>query len=173
MFKRIIASLTLAMLLLATSSQAQDSPNASVSRNLQGRWEMVAGVNQGQELSDSEVEGTYLTVTNNTIVTYDRDQQQRYRAIFRIDELKKPMQITMTSVPQTAPTNNLKTEDQVDNTVVAGIMKFDGESRWTLCYALPGADRPDEFQSPKGSKIMLFTLEKQQGDPVPNVGVKD
>ncbi len=148
---------------------AQDDVDDNAAKKLQGRWEITGGFNQGRELTEPEVAGTYVTVTANKIVTFDRNQQQTYQAIFRIDEDEDPIEITMTSVPVNPPANELKTEDQVINAVAQGILKFDGKSKWTLCYALPETDRPKKFQSPEGSKIMLFTLERKQVGQIPAV----
>ncbi|TWU06327.1 TIGR03067 domain-containing protein [Stieleria varia] len=159
---------------VATAQEAkQEAKRDSISSKLQGRWEIVGGVNQGRDLSAAELDGTYVTVARNTIITFDRQDKQRYRAVFRLDESMSPIHITMTSVPEHPPSNELKSVDQVDNAIALGILKFDGQRKWTLCYALPGTDRPEKFESPKGSKVMLFMLEKKQGDPVPSLKETD
>jgi len=141
-------------------SPATDSPSSL----LQGRWEIVGGVNQGLELTPIEVAGTYVTVTTNSIVTFDANSHQRYRAVFILDATKKPIEITMTALPSD-PTTEKKTVKQKTespaNDVAAGILKFDGAEKWVLCYSLPGADRPTEFKSTGSSKTMLFILERK------------
>ncbi|MGB7344965.1 MAG: TIGR03067 domain-containing protein, partial [Pirellulaceae bacterium] len=144
------------LFVLQLCASAEDKPNDTAIEQLQGRWEIVAGVSQGREMSEAEVDGTYVTITTNKITTYDRDERQRYRAIFRIDESKKPMHITMTAVEKNAPTNKLKLADRITNAVSSGVLRFDGQGKWQLCYALPGFDRPEKFESPVGSKNMLF-----------------
>ncbi|WP_372899353.1 TIGR03067 domain-containing protein [Stieleria sp.] len=152
----------------AEEKPAREKPNDTLTEKLQGRWEVVSGVNQGRELSELEVEGTYVTISINRIVTYDRDDQQRFRAVFRIDSSTKPAKITMTSVPQLARPSEIDPPPKPDTAVAEGIIRFDNDHRWTLCYALNGADRPKDFQSPKGSKNMLLTLERNPGDPTPD-----
>jgi uncharacterized protein (TIGR03067 family) len=131
-------------------------------------------MNQGRELSEVELKGTYVTVTTNTIVTYDRDEQARYQAVFTIDEDKKPVHITMRTIAENASTSPTAANrgEGADAATASGILKFEGDDKWVLCYALPGADRPKKFESPVGSKIMMFTLEKDQGDPIPVLSVK-
>lgn len=46
-------------------------------------------------------------------------------------------------------------------TMSFGILQFEEEDEFEICYALPGAERPKKFESPKGSKIMLFEVEKK------------
>ncbi|QDT02020.1 hypothetical protein K227x_03910 [Rubripirellula lacrimiformis] len=162
-----LAALTLTLPVDFASADEGEHKNAQ--QRLQGRWEIVGGTNQGRELSEAEVSGTYVTITTNSIVTYDRSNQARYQAVFTVDEDKDPMHITMRTVAENAPTRP-KAGDPLESdevTTAAGIFKFDGQSKWVLCYALPGADRPTKFQSPDGSRTMLFLLEKKQGDPIP------
>jgi len=151
-------------ILISTACFAESPAKDSTSLLLQGRWEIVAGVNQGRELTPTELAGTYVTVTTNSIVTFDVTDQQRYRAVFVLDDTKMPIEITMTSL-SSDPTTEKKTikqkTDSPANDVATGILKFDGDEKWVLCYALPGADRPTEFKSAAGSKTMLFVLERK------------
>ena len=157
-------------------ASADDKSSDTANERMQGRWQIVDGVNQGCELSKHELDGSTVSVTANLIVTYDRDQQQRFQAVFTVDDSQDPMHISMTSVPETARPSEVARDkqdgasEQSQKMAAPGIIKFDGKNRWVLCYALPGGERPTEFKSPKGSKIMLFTLQKDQGDPVPGLG---
>ncbi|MCA9134765.1 MAG: hypothetical protein KDA45_16470, partial [Planctomycetales bacterium] len=76
----------------------------TAAQRLQGRWEVVRGVNQGKELTAAQLQDTYVTIATNTIVTYDRDQNERFKAVFTIDESKRPMEINMRTVLPNAPT---------------------------------------------------------------------
>lgn len=152
---------------------AEDPKKIDVEDRLQGRWELVAGVNQGRKLAPAELAGTYVTVATNTIATYDRNQKQRFNAVFSVDAEKTPVEITMTTVPEGAPTNSPGEPVTVTEQIASGILKFSSEDKWTLCYALPGADRPKNFKSPRGSKILLFEFVRSQGDPVPEASTID
>jgi len=158
-------SIALSFLLSVAGIGFADSPaSGSTSLLLQGRWEIVGGVNQGRELTPTELARTYVTVTTNTFVTFDANEQQRYRAVFTLDETKKPVEITMTSLSSDPTTEEKAVKQQTEspaNAVATGILKFDGEEKWILCYALPGADRPTEFKSTAGSMTMLFVLERK------------
>ncbi len=171
--RRPFIAITLAVLSL-TSASAQDQARETASEKtaqeekttqekLEGRWEIVAGVNQGQKLSKADVTGTYVTFKTNTIVTYDRNDLARYRAVFTLDEEKNPTQINMRTVTEDAPTvaADASTEEASNELAAAGILRFDSEMKCTLCYTLPGSDRPSKFESRKGSKTMLFTLERK------------
>ena len=161
----ICNSITFSILLSTVGFALAESPATdSTSISLQGRWEIVGGINQGRELTPSELARTYVTVTTNTMVMFDANEQQRYRAVFTLDETKKPVEITMTSLSSDPTTEEKAVKQQTEspaNAVATGILKFDGEEKWILCYALPGADRPTEFKSTAGSMRMLFVLERK------------
>ncbi|QEG00641.1 hypothetical protein Mal15_47120 [Stieleria maiorica] len=150
-------------------TSAEESADETITEKLQGRWEVVEAVNQGRPLPEVEVSGTYVTIAINRIVTYDRDDRQRFRAVFRVDSSTNPVQITMTSVPKLARPSEIDPPPKPDEAVAPGILRFDNEHQWTLCYAVGDAERPTKFDSPKGSKNMLMTLRRRPGDPVPDV----
>ena len=147
---------------------AGDDSKRSIDVQIQGRWEIVAGVNQGRELPLAAVEGNYVAVKDNLVATFDSQENQRYKATIIIDDSTDPVQVKMTTVVQevvnhitdgavlAASATKVTTES-----VALGILRIDSPKRWTLCYALPGSERPTSFKSPAGSKVMLFTFEKK------------
>jgi len=164
MHRNVIRIAIALSILLSTESYADSPATVSTTLLLQGRWELGGGVNQGRELTSTELAGTYVTVTTNSIVTFDANDQQRYRAVFTLDETKKPMEITMTSLSSNSTPEEKTVEQKTKspaNEVATGILKFNGDEKWILCYALPGAVRPTEFKSAAGSKTMLFMLERK------------
>jgi uncharacterized protein (TIGR03067 family) len=140
---------------------AEDRSGGSISDQIQGRWEIAVGVNQGRELLPAELEGTYVTVMVNKIVTFDRQENQRYQAVFTVDDTSSPAQITMTTIPDKANENENLSAKKPDDSVALGILKMVSPEKWMLCYALPGGERPTSFESPVGSKLMFFTLVKK------------
>ncbi|OYP36396.1 TIGR03067 domain-containing protein [Rhodopirellula sp. MGV] len=141
-----------------------DDPKDTTIEKLQGRWEIIEGWNQGRLLDKAELEGSYVIIATNQITTYDKDQKQAYQAMFRIDESAKPIRITMTSLPpdSEAEENNSIKEPTEQPPVAAGILKFVGDDKLTLCYALPGGEAPTKFESPKGSKTMMFIMQHRE-----------
>lgn len=142
--------IVLALLATATGYADPNTKNATTEQRLAGVWEIEEGVNQGEELSEDELDGTTMVVKGNTIITYDKDKNEKYRAKFTIDSNQKPIHIDMiTYMKGRPPTKSI------------GILKFEEDDEFELCYALPGASRPVKFQSPEGSKIMLFECERE------------
>jgi uncharacterized protein (TIGR03067 family) len=149
---RTFAALTIIPCLFIASIATADSygKDAKIEDKLAGVWEIEDGVNQGEELSEDELEGTTMVVKGDTIITYDKDKKEKYRAMFTIDAAKKPIHIDMvTYMKGRPPMKSL------------GILKFEEDDEFELCYALPGEDRPTKFKSPEGSKIMLFECERE------------
>jgi len=151
MFQRIITS-GLAFVAIAFTPVYAEDPGSpqDLTKKLAGIWEIEEGVNQGVELSGEELDGTTMVIKGKTIVNYDRDQNETYRATFTLDTSTKPIQIDMIAQMKGVPPAN-----------ALGILKFDESDEFEICYALPGADRPADFKSPVGSKIMLFECEKE------------
>lgn len=142
---------TVALCVFSVSFAHADSSRSpqELLKQLTGTWEIEDGVNQGVKLSEEELEGTTMVIQGKTIVTYDKDQNETYRALFTLDTSKKPIQIDMTTQMKRVPPSK-----------ALGILKFDEDDEFQIAYALPGADRPAEFKSPEGSKIMLFKCEQ-------------
>ncbi|QDT11944.1 TIGR03067 domain-containing protein [Stieleria marina] len=133
---------------VAVSKEPTES-NA-VLKLLQGVWEIEEGVNQGKELLEDALKGTTPVVKGKTIVTYDRDQKETYRASFTLDVTKEPVLINMVTQMKQFP-----------DAKAFGILKFEGDDEFSLAYGLPGTPRPTKFKSPVGGKVMLFELEKE------------
>lgn len=121
-----------------------------VVQELTGKWDVEAGVNQGERLSEEELDGTTMMIVGKKIVTLDKDKNEKYRATFTVDATNKPIHIDMTTQMQGVPPAKS-----------FGILKLDGDDL-AICYALPGGSRPETFESPEGSKVMLFKCKKKE-----------
>jgi len=144
------AAVALAIAGFATVACAEESSETLIQK-LAGVWEVEEGVNRGEEIPEDELEGTTMLVEENTIITYDPDRKEIYRATFTLDTSTDPISIDMTTKMKSLP-----------QTRALGILKFEEDDEFELCYALPGSDRPKNFESPKGSEIMLFEVEKEE-----------
>lgn len=132
-----------AAITLADEPTERQSDDPVVEKIL-GFWEISQGFNQGEELSDKETDGVIVQVKRYMMITYDRDQSERYRASFNIDESESPMHIDLLSmVKGRPPAKSL------------GIIQID-KDQWKICYALPGQPRPTKFKSTAENKTMMF-----------------
>ncbi len=119
-----------------------------VRQRLHGDWNLIAGVNQGHKLSPKELEGSHAIINDNTIVVLDTQEKELYKASFELEVSMddKPHRLNMSSDNPNA-----------SKAVAFGILQFTKEG-WKLAYGLPGTERPKDFVSPTGSKIMLFEV---------------
>ncbi|EMI54425.1 signal peptide protein [Rhodopirellula sallentina SM41] len=122
----------------------------SVMEKLQGVWNVTRGVSQGEDIPKKDLKGTKMKIEDNVIVTYDADENEKYRASFSINSSVQPIAIDMeTKTKGMPPMKSL------------GIVKLSEGNGLKLCYALPGVDRPAKFQSKEGEMTMLFMAKKE------------
>jgi uncharacterized protein (TIGR03067 family) len=128
-------------------AQEQD-PLKLLRQRLHGDWTLVAGMNQGRKLTAKELEGSHLVINDNTLVVLDAGAKELYKASYELEVASddKPHRINMTSEIPIAPEK-----------MAFGILQFTKQG-WKLAYGLPGAERPHDFTSPAGSRIMVFEM---------------
>src|SRR6056297_2995641 len=94
----VVALIVLSQLLLSSQglfaqepSSAAEKKDPAVLKQIQGMWTITKGVNQGQAMSEEELKGMHVLVKRYMVITYDRADQERYRATFKIDSSEKPV----------------------------------------------------------------------------------
>ncbi len=147
------AVLTTALMFLAAPVMADPPTTAEIMKKLIGRWETDECVKFGVEVDDDELEGVTV-ITADTITTYDAEDKETYKATYTLNTLTDPMQIDMVATMGGRQMQAL------------GIIKFewldlDGEDEFELAYSLTPGQRPTEFESPEGSKIILLEMEEE------------
>ena len=131
-----------------------------VIRNITGRWNIDLGVNQGNEVPSEKLAGTFAIITPTTITTYDSKEKEAYKASYKLNSATSPMQIDMVATRGGVQVTSL------------GLIKFepldkDKQQRITLIYSLDPHERPSAFESPVGSKLMLFQMHSNLPTPSP------
>lgn len=150
---RSIKFFSAALIALAIGSPALAADRDEIMKKFTGRWEIDGGVNQGVDVPEERLDGTYTVITAKSIITYDRDQKETYKATYTLNTETDPIQIDMVAQLEGKGTKSL------------GIIKFewldlDGEDEFTLAYSLKPGERPTKFESPVGSQIMIFEMEQ-------------
>jgi len=148
--------LSIAIAVFLGSVAFADTPQ-EIMQKLQGRWTIEDGVNQGVDVPEERLDGCYTIITADTIISYDRDKKETYKAKYTLNTLTSPVQIDMVAM-----------QDGREATAL-GIIKFewinlDGEKEFSLCYSLTPGARPTKFESPEGSTVLLFELQEADSD---------
>ena len=134
--------LALGSLMIAAAATADDGNQQEVSK-LAGTWTCTAATNDGKPLPEETVKSLKLTLTEAGGYKTELAGQVLFDSTFKIDPGKQPRQIDM-----------IATEGENKGKAGLGIYRLEGDVL-TLCYTMPGKDRPKDFQSTAGSAAIL------------------
>ena len=143
MQRMLSAALVLAVV---TTAAAEDKKDTFDPKSLIGTWVYVSGVKYGNKVDAKALEGEVIVTADKiTIKAPDKTHVMTYK----LDAGKSPVKIDMEGLEGDA--KGFKSE---------GILEVKG-AEWRLAYAFPGEKRPEKFDSPKDSKILVFTMKKK------------
>ena len=135
--------------LLAGAALGQDA--AQELKKLEGAWVMVSGEEKGQKLSDESVKKAKLAMQGDKhTVKVGKDT---IIGTHKLDPSKKPKEI-----------DAMDTEGPFKGKAPLGIYKLEGDE-FTVCFALPGKDRPKEFTTKSGTGEILHVWKKEKKQP--------
>jgi uncharacterized protein (TIGR03067 family) len=133
--------------MLASIASGREQGATEMER-LAGSWECVSGVNDGKPLSEETAQRLRLTLTKEGGYKTELGEQVLFDSTCKLDATKQPPQIDM-----------IGTEGANKGKAAQGIYKLDGD-RLTICYTMPGQDRPMQFESKPGSGATLVTWRR-------------
>jgi RNA polymerase sigma factor (sigma-70 family) len=144
---------------MATANPAQNAPasparqgekQASDAQKLQGDWEAVEFLVQGKTVLGTELQGAVLRFSGNKMsLIYDSNKGPARSFSFKLDPSKKPKAIDL-----------LVLDGAEKGEQGPGIYELEG-GRLRLC--IPNdkiTERPTEFASPEGSKLIVMRLKR-------------
>jgi uncharacterized protein (TIGR03067 family) len=114
---------------------------------IEGVWSCVEAVNNGNRLPAEKASQLRLTLTNNQFKT-QLGEQVLFDSTYTLDVTKTPAQIEM-----------LGNEGDLKGKPALGIIQLEG-GVLTLCYVMPGGERPKAFESQPGSMATLAVWKK-------------
>lgn len=117
--------------------------------NLQGTWTCVSGLIDGKPLAEETVKQLKLTLTADRFKT-QRGDQVLFDSTYTTDPAKLPPTIDM-----------IGTEGELKGKPALGIYKLDA-NQLTLCYVMPGSQRPTAFDSQPHSGAFLIVWKREK-----------
>lgn len=110
---------------------------------LAGIWTCTSAINDGKPLAEEIVRELRLTLTKDGGYKTERGKQVLFDSTYKLDGGQKPKQIDM-----------IGTEEENRGKTAQGIYALDGDTL-TICYTMPGGERPKEFESKPASKALV------------------
>jgi uncharacterized protein (TIGR03067 family) len=147
MSRRIfIAVCQLAMCMIAPIASGAQSVDQ---KELPGSWACASAIIDGKPLAQDTAKELRLTLTADRYKT-ERGQQVLFDSTYKVDGAKTPAEIEMVG-----------TEGDLKGKTALGILKLDGDTL-TMCYVMPGKQRPTAFESLPDSGKFLIIWKRMQ-----------
>lgn len=121
-----------------------------VIEKLQGQWVPTQGKIGGNDFPEQLLKSIQLEIAKDKYVVVANNIEDKGRTEVDITGKFWSMDI----IGEVGPNKDIK---------VLAIFKFDGE-KLVVCYEVGGGERPQEFESPPTSDILLLTYERKPKD---------
>jgi uncharacterized protein (TIGR03067 family) len=118
-----------------------------IEKRWEGTWAGVSVVNNGERMPDERAQKLRLTLTADRYKT-ELGDQVLFDSTYTVDATKSPAHIDI-----------IGTEGDLKGKSALGLLTADGDTL-TLCYVMPGSDRPAALESPAGSRITLLVMKR-------------
>ena len=120
-------------------------------KDLLGSWTCVSAVIDGKPLAEGTAKELRLTMTTDRYKT-ERGDQVLFDSTYTLAASKTPAEIDMVG-----------TEGDLKGKAALGILKLDGDIL-TMCYVMPGIQRPTAFDSQPNSGIFLVVWKRAKSN---------
>jgi uncharacterized protein (TIGR03067 family) len=120
-------------------------------KDLLGSWTCVSATIDGRPLAETTAKELRLTLTADRYKS-ERGEQVLFDSTYTLDGSKSPAQIDM-----------IGTEGDLKGKAALGILKLDGDSL-TMCYVMPGKERPTAYESQPNSGVFLVTWKRAKSN---------
>jgi len=148
MNSRMLIAVVVSMFVLCQQihAQAQDEPDQAEATELEGTWELVSRVRNGEQ---NEIDNQFVRFEGNR--SYHRtsdDGDWTHDGTFSVDPSAMPAQIDFVAT------------EINDTNIELGIYDIDGDSL-RICIGRP---RPDRFESTEDYRTELYVLHRVEED---------
>ena len=117
---------------------------------LAGAWTCVSAVNDGRPLPDDVAKMLRLTITKEGGYKTERGDQVLFDSKCTIDPARTPKHIDL-----------IGTEGENKGKAAQGLYALDGDTL-TICYTMPGLERPSKLESKAGSGATLVVWKRNE-----------
>jgi uncharacterized protein (TIGR03067 family) len=117
---------------------------------LAGVWACTSAVNDGKPLAAETVQKLRLTLTRDRGYKTELGPQVLFDSTYTLDTSKRPKHIDL-----------IGTEGENQGKAAQGIYSLDGDAL-TICYTMPGHDRPKALESKAGSGATLVVWKRSK-----------
>jgi uncharacterized protein (TIGR03067 family) len=122
--------------------------NGVTMRELDGVWNCESATISGKALDDAVARSLKLTLKGEQYKT-ERGNDALFDSTYSVDASANPPHIDMMGIGEQA------------GKIGKGIYKLDGD-RLTMCYTMPGRERPAAFECNEGSEAQLLVWRRVQ-----------
>ena len=119
------------------------------SKSLRGVWTCASAVIDGKPLAEEAAKNLKLTLTADRYKT-ERGEQVLFDSTYKVDTAKSPPEMDM-----------IGTEGDLKGKAALGIYKLAGNTL-TICYVMPGKERPTAFESQPQSGAFLVVWKRSE-----------
>jgi uncharacterized protein (TIGR03067 family) len=119
---------------------------------LAGVWTCVSATRDGKPVGENTVKQLRLTITQEGGYKTERGDQVLFDSACKVDPARTPKHIDL-----------IGTEGENKGKVAPGIYALDGD-KLTVCYTMPGKERPTGFESSPGSEATLVVWKRGKAE---------
>jgi uncharacterized protein (TIGR03067 family) len=132
---------------LALAAAPKDDAGKKDLEKMQGDWACEAMERDGFKFPDEAAQSYFRTVKDNSY-TVSRYRKAAGKGTFKLDTTKTPRAMDITPAAGGKP--------------ILAIYKIEGDT-FTMCYAMPGGERPKEFatKADSGHTLAVWKREKK------------
>jgi uncharacterized protein (TIGR03067 family) len=128
--------------------EAHTTEDKQIMGELDGVWVCESGTVNGRKLDDETANSLKLTLNGEQFKT-ERGDQVLFDSTYSVDVNANPPHINMVGIGELA------------GRIGEGIFELNGD-RLTMCYTMPGHDRPQTFVSEDGSNVHLMVWRRAE-----------
>jgi uncharacterized protein (TIGR03067 family) len=133
---------------------ARDAQEEAINKELaalEGTWKVVSAVQDGNKLSDAQIEGVRFTIEETGKALVKKGEKVLFEGTIKVDPTKTPKTEDATQV----------SEGENKGKTTLSIYEIEGDTL-KICSAEPGKDRPAGFFSKPGSGHFLRVFKREK-----------